>query len=272
MNLNNIKQAKRYIKEADGLIITSGSGMGVDSGLPDFRGDNGFWKAYPLIKKLGLSFSQMANPKWFDTNPKLAWAFYGHRLHLYRTIMPHDGFQMLLDLTITKNNNYFVFTSNVDGQFQKAGFDEQKIIECHGSIHYLQCTHNCSDNIWENDEKLNINMDSFEALHLPICKYCNKLARPNILMFQDWLWNANRTNTQEQEYHNFLNENKNKKIAIIEIGAGEAIPTVRLEGEELASVLKAKLIRINPRDYHINKTLGVGLNLGGLKGIREILS
>ena len=46
--------------------------MGVDCGLPDFRGDDGFWKAYPVIKDLGYSFSQMANPTWFESNPKLA--------------------------------------------------------------------------------------------------------------------------------------------------------------------------------------------------------
>jgi NAD-dependent SIR2 family protein deacetylase len=49
--------------------------MGVDSGLPDFRGAQGFWRAYPAIAKLGLSFEGMANPAWFKKNPHLAWAF-----------------------------------------------------------------------------------------------------------------------------------------------------------------------------------------------------
>ena len=70
-----IKKAKQKIKEADVILITAGAGMGVDSGLPDFRGDEGFWKAYPVIKNLGHSFVDMANPQWFDTKPKLAWAF-----------------------------------------------------------------------------------------------------------------------------------------------------------------------------------------------------
>ena len=43
-----ILQAKEIIKNADAIVITAGAGMGVDSGLPDFRGDQGFWKAYPL--------------------------------------------------------------------------------------------------------------------------------------------------------------------------------------------------------------------------------
>ena len=62
-----------------GLLFTAGAGMGVDSGLPDFRGDKGFWKAYPAL--FGHSFSDMANPSWFDSDPRLAWGFYGHRLN-----------------------------------------------------------------------------------------------------------------------------------------------------------------------------------------------
>jgi NAD-dependent SIR2 family protein deacetylase len=269
---SNINQAKQFIKEADAIVITAGAGMGVDSGLPDFRGNEGFWEAYPPIKDLGLSFSQMANPEWFDRNPKLAWAFYGHRLNLYRDTIPHDGFKMLLDLTKQKNGNYFIFTSNVDGQFQKAGFDDEKVIECHGSIHHLQCKDNCSDDIWKNDEEINVDMQSFEALNFPSCKNCEGLARPNILMFGDWHWNSDRSAMQEQRYHNFLNKNRDKKIVIIEIGAGEAVPTVRYEGEGIASRFGAKLIRINPRDYHVDSRYGVSVELGGYDGIKEVLS
>ena len=59
--------------------------------------------------------------------------FYLYRLDLYRKTIPHEGFNKLLDIVKSKNDNYFIFTSNVDGQFQKAGFDENKITECHGS-------------------------------------------------------------------------------------------------------------------------------------------
>ena len=61
---NQINKAREQIKNADAILITAGAGMGVDSGLPDFRGNEGFWRAYPVIKKLGHSFVDMANPEW----------------------------------------------------------------------------------------------------------------------------------------------------------------------------------------------------------------
>ena len=101
MSLENlVREAAEAITSADALIITAGAGMGVDSGLPDFRGKQGFWRAYPAIAKLGLSFAEMANPAWFSANPQLAWAFYGHRLKLYRQTMPHQGFHQLLELPV----------------------------------------------------------------------------------------------------------------------------------------------------------------------------
>lgn len=57
------------------MLITAGAGMGVDSGLPDFRGSEGFWKAYPVVANLGLSFEELANPALFKQKPHLAWAF-----------------------------------------------------------------------------------------------------------------------------------------------------------------------------------------------------
>src|SRR5438445_8809587 len=90
-----LDRAAGAIARADALLIGAGAGMGVDSGLPDFRGTEGFWNAYPPFRKLGLSFVDLANPRWFRSDPELAWGFYGHRLNLYRATQPHAGFELL---------------------------------------------------------------------------------------------------------------------------------------------------------------------------------
>jgi len=270
----NIKKAKEVIEKADALLITAGAGIGVDSGLPDFRGTEGFWRAYPIARKLGLRFEELANPRWFRENERLAWAFYGHRLNLYRKTNPHEGFSILLDVGRNKKGGYFVFTSNVDGQFQKAGYDENKIVEIHGSIHYLQCSVPCSEDIWANNEKVKIDEEKFKAIPpLPKCKKCESIARPNILMFGDWDWIAHRTEGQEIRFNIWLNKikNQNLKLVIVEIGAGKAVPTVRLTSERIASQLNATLIRINPRDYEVPSVKHISIPLGSLEAIKKII-
>ena len=83
---------QKLIKNSKNILITAGAGMGVDSGLPDFRGNKGLWKAYPPLEKLNFSFSDAANPYFFEKHPNLAWGFYGHRLNLYKNTLPHKGY------------------------------------------------------------------------------------------------------------------------------------------------------------------------------------
>jgi NAD-dependent SIR2 family protein deacetylase len=273
MKLTKIALAAEAIQTADALLITAGAGMGVDSGLPDFRGTQGFWRAYPVIAKLGLSFEEMANPSWFKDHPALAWAFYGHRLNLYRTTAPHAGFFRLLEMSKHKPHGYFVFTSNVDGHFQKAGFAPERVVECHGSIHHFQCSTCSRHDIWgATDEVVKVDLDTFQAVEpLPRCRNCSALARPNILMFGDWSWVGRRTDDQQGRFSAWLKRlaEQSAKVAVIELGAGNAIPTVRGLSEHVVKRLGGRLIRINPREDSVPAD-HIGLPLGAADGIQRI--
>jgi NAD-dependent SIR2 family protein deacetylase len=265
---DKIAQAAKLIAEADAILITAGAGMGVDSGLPDFRGDDGFWNAYPALAKTNVKFYEIANPSNFERDPKLAWGFYGHRLNLYRNTKPHVGFRMLRELASTKEHGYFVFTSNVDGHFRKAGFDPNRICECHGSIHHLQCLNGCLHNIWDAGE-FSPEVDETNCQLMndpPKCSCCSDIARPNILMFNDFKWEDSRYKLQRQALSEWLARAKN--VVIIELGAGQDIPTVRHYGE----MLGWPLVRINPRDSELGSSQGVSLPMGALDGLKAICS
>lgn len=245
--------------------------MGVDSGLPDFRGDQGFWCAYPAYARLGLSFVDCANPQHFTGDPSFGWGFYGHRTNLYRDTIPHEGFHLIRKWIERNRADYFVVTSNVDGQFQKAGYVDDRILEVHGSIHWLQCQKPCGDRIWRNDEVIRTDEVSMRARHpLPRCPGCGEISRPNILMFGDWSWLPDRTSSQEQAFEQFLAVNANRRIAVIEIGAGSAIPTIRATSERIGwSIEHATVIRINPREAEITAPY-ISLPCGALEGLQAI--
>lgn len=245
--------------------------MGVDSGLPDFRGDTGFWKAYPPMERLGISFVNMANPAWFSRDPELAWGFYGHRLNLYRTTRPHPGFAILQRWAQGMERGHFVFTSNVDGQFQTGAFDRQFIVECHGSINHLQCTTPCSEEIWRADEvQVTVDEARFRAtLPLPECPRCGALARPNVLMFGDWHWLPHRTSEQERRLETWMNAARGVRLAVVELGAGSAVPTVRMTSERVAAATGATLIRINPREPQVPSG-HIGIQTDALEALEAI--
>jgi NAD-dependent SIR2 family protein deacetylase len=250
---NQIQRAAEVIRAADALLIGAGAGMGVDSGLPDFRGTDGFWNAYPPYAKLKLDFVSLANPRWFDSAPELAWGFYGHRMMLYRATQPHRGFDVLRSWMGMPRLGSFVFTSNVDAHFSRAGFSHERIVEIHGSLDWLQCTRSCGVGLFSSNA-CHVRVDE-ETLHaippLPSCPECGSLARPNVLMFGDFDWVDARTRSQIRRLETWLASLGGANLAIIECGAGVAVPSVRRFCEEAVRGGRGRLIRINTRECDV---------------------
>ena len=101
-----------------------------------------------------MAFASIASPAASIEHPEQAWGFYGHRLALYRATVPNPGVALPQRWGARMPHRCGVFTSDVDGQFQQAGFDEDLIEECHGSIHFLQCMTPCTQAIWRADNFL----------------------------------------------------------------------------------------------------------------------
>lgn len=270
MNTSDLLRAAALVQQADLLIVAAGAGLGVDSGLPDFRGNEGFWQAYPALGRARMAFTSVASPATFSEDPALAWGFYGHRLNLYRATTPHAGFGLLKKWGERMRLGYAVFTSNVDGQFQAAGFDPQRIYECHGSIHHLQCLAPCGADIWSADGYTpQVDNDACQLLNQPpACPHCGGMARPNILMFGDWGWHDHRSAAQEARLGRLLRQAQ--RPLVVELGAGVAIPSVRHFGQSVISHHNGRMVRINPREPQVASPRDVGLAAGSLAALNAI--
>ena len=285
----DLDRAREMIASAAAFVFAAGAGMGVDSGLPDFRGNEGFWRAYPPFAKQGLGFQALANPRWFEEDPHLAWGFYGHRLGLYRRTVPHAGFSILRKWSEVTPS--FVFTSNVDGQFQRAGFDDDAVFECHGSIHHVQCTRNCGwfADATPQDEPLHstpakshhtstlqvaIDETTMRAKDpLPRCAQCGATARPALLMFGDGAWDDRRSAEQEHRFEQFVADETSgplgaRGLVVVECGAGTAVPSVRRMSESLVRA-GARLLRINVREPDVPRGQ-IGLAMGAAEALRAL--
>jgi NAD-dependent SIR2 family protein deacetylase len=263
-----INRAASLVDDASAILVVAGAGIGIDSGLPDFRGRQGFWKAYPALAQHGISFTDIASPEAFHRHPRLAWGFYGHRLAMYRAVEPHRGFHILKGWMSRAPGSGGVFTSNVDGHFQKAGFDERRIAECHGSLNHLQCLEDC-DVIWPATEFSPQVQDGMLVGELPSCPRCGGLARPNVLMFGDYRWISRRTDEQERRLDQWLAGVE--RLLVIEIGAGSAIPTARNFSARMVIEHDALVIRINPDESTIHgHSRHVSLPMGALAALQAI--
>jgi NAD-dependent SIR2 family protein deacetylase len=244
-----VARAAEVLAAADAIVVAAGAGMGVDSGLPDFRGDDGFWNAYPPYRDLQVTFTDMASPAAFHRDPRLAWGFYGHRRALYRATLPHDGFGLVSRWLDDAPEGGFVVTSNVDGHFHAADYDPEAIWEVHGTLRLDQCLGQCGAEPFGAGPDIDVDETTMRAVgSLPSCPACGGLARPNVLMFGDGGFDPVLTDAQERRFAGFLHDIGGGSIVVLEVGAGTAVPTIRRIGQYLVHQHGAKVLRINPRE------------------------
>lgn len=149
-------------RSAKRVVAITGAGISAESGIPTFRGKDGYWKSYRA--------EDLANFESFQKNPILVWEWYQIRMEICRKAEPNPG-----HLAIAKMESLYpefhLITQNVDNLHPRAG--SKNITELHGNIFTTRCT-KCTYNS-------TLGSDSFPLP--PICPNCNSILRPNILWF-----------------------------------------------------------------------------------------
>ncbi|MFY0673848.1 MAG: hypothetical protein JXQ87_10600 [Bacteroidia bacterium] len=246
----SLKNVASKISAADVLIVLAGAGMSADSGIPVYRDKDGLWQKDIAVNGSAVPISELNTHNAFIENYELAWELTKDRIQTISKAEPHSGYINLLSLCEEKE--HFVITTNIDSLFVKSNFNENRIVEMHGTLEYFQCLTLCEKEIWLMPESLNDLP--------PICPNCGGKTRPNIRLFEDWYWLSVRSKDQEKVYSKFLKlvKSENRSVAVIEIGAGTKLPYLRQIGERLAKN-GWPIIRINPVDENNEGVISICL-------------
>ncbi len=266
--MNPLETIRNWLSSAKALVINTGAGMGVDSGLADYRGNGGQWGQ--VETQNGKTVFEVVNPQAFIDNPTYSWQLFGQRIQEYANTPPHKGFYLLKNWIERFGFDYFILTSNIDGHFQKAGFEEYRIRELHGSLAYFQSSKpEISNKIWKNEQKGEEILANAEKGIFPKCPINQEIARPNVYMFRDDTYINTRSKEQEQRFQDFLTRNKGKEMVVFEIGSGPHVQSIRMKTRMLRSDFGAKIVRINPKDFAINPP-NIGIPKGALAALQKI--
>jgi len=148
------------LKDSRKIVFVTGAGISQESGIPTFRGKDGYWRKYDPMK--------LASIDAFYDDPKLVWEWYDDRRKNILDVKPNEGHFAISQMEEFKD--VVILTQNIDGLHQRSG--STNVLELHGSIILIKCTV-CDfiDNITEN----------FESLP-PKCK-CGSMLRPDVVWF-----------------------------------------------------------------------------------------
>jgi len=331
-----IAKAVEAIENATFLIIGAGAGMSADAGLAVYADVS----KMDYFEKNNLTYRDVSDPRLLHSNPEVFLGWSGFNLRKYRNTQPHPGYSTLhrwaverftdtphtqrLRKQISSNplrtidpkelaaepaaeslpDCHFVFTTNVDGFFEKAGFAPHSLCQTHGAYERWQCSGlnrggspafklfdgPCTKKVWKVPPEYEMDIiDSemkapagpartpssvkgWETNH-PMCTYCGKLARPCVYQFGDNCFLANEA--EEMNLANWCHAvaalaktDPSVRVVMLELGVGMRLPKIRVHFERMLHDMpegQGCIIRVNPE--YSSHTLTEGLNEG-----RDILS
>ena len=166
--MTDIDKVCSFIENSDHLVVLTGAGMAVESGVAPFRGEEGLWEDFDPAK--------YAHIRSYRRDPKRSWELFKLQIQETSQADPHEGYNSLVELE--HHGLESVITQNIDGLHQSAG--SSNVIELHGTLSKLVCE-SCKKRY--DTEKF---LDKINKGKIPECE-CGDILRPDVVLFGEQL-------------------------------------------------------------------------------------
>jgi NAD-dependent deacetylase len=152
------------------VLVITGAGVSAESGIPTFRGKDGYWR--------NLDPAKLATPEAFARDPNLVWNWYCERRQRIRKAQPNPAHQAIANLAL-QADKFLLVTQNVDDLHLRAGLPAEKMVQIHGDIFMTRCSR-CEFRRYEHEQEQ-------DGGSLPKCPECGALMRPGVVWFGEQL-------------------------------------------------------------------------------------
>lgn len=222
-----IKKLRDELEQADAVLIGAGAGMSTSAGLT--YGGERFEKHFSDFKER-YGIQDMYSGGFYPYNTlEEYWAWWSRQIYVNRYDVPAGiPYQNLLKLV--KDKDYFVLTTNVDHQFQIAGFDKKRLFYTQGDYGLWQCSKPCHDKTYDNEEMVRRMVKEQENMKIPSelvphCPVCGAPMTMNLrcddTFVQDKGWYA-----ASDCYQDFLRRHEGMRVLYLELGVGGNTPGI----------------------------------------------
>lgn len=245
-----IAAATQVISDTGCIVIGAGAGLSTAAGL-EYSGNRFTENMKPFIQKYGFKDMYTAGFYPFQTQEE-RWAYWAKHISMNRYEPPATELYIKL-LQLIKGKDYFVITTNVDGQFRKAGFDTDKLFEVQGNYGLFQCQHACHDTLYYNEDAIKKMVSETVDCRIPSslvpkCPECGGNMSPHLRIDQYFVQDTHWYKSHA-DYGKFLSK-VNGTVVFLELGVGYNTPgVIRYPFEQMVyHNPDTTLIRIN-KDY-----------------------
>lgn len=225
--MTEIEKLQKVLHEADTVVVGAGAGLSTSAGFT-YSGERFERHFADFIGKYGFTDMYSAGFYPFPTEEE-HWAYWSRHIYYNRYVpAPKPVYDNLLKLL--KDKDYFVITTNVDHQFQKAGFDKKRLFYTQGDYGLFQCAKPCHQKTYDNEElvkrmiaeQMDMRIPSELIPRCPVCGGPMKVnLRADETFVEDEGWHA-----ASERYTEFIRRHKDGKVLFLDLGSGGNTPVI----------------------------------------------
>ncbi|MGP1439079.1 MAG: SIR2 family NAD-dependent protein deacylase [Treponema sp.] len=249
---------KEKIENVDAILVGIVAGMSTAAGL-EYSGERFDKYFYDFKEKYGIKDMYEGGFYTFETLEEY-WAWWSRHIY-YNRYDVEAGLPYTNLLKILKNKNYFILTTNVDHQIQKAGFDKQRLFYMQGDYGLWQCSTPCHNKTYDNEERVRKMLEIQRDMHIPsslipYCPICKKPMTMNLRIDDGFVQDEGWYKSKER-YNDFLEKYKNANIMFLELGVGSNTPAI-IKYPFMQMTIQnenAIYVSINKEDFYLPKAI-----------------
>lgn len=222
-----MERLQAAIENTDCIVIGAGAGLSTSAG---FVYDGERFKKYFSDFEEKYGFHDMYSGGFYPYNtPEEFWAYWSRYIYVNRYMSaPKSVYNDLLALV--RDKDYFVITTNVDHQFQKAGFDKKRLFYTQGDYGLFQCSEPCCQETWDNEGAVEDMIERQESMRIPTeliprCPRCGKPLTTNLRADDKFVQDRGWYQTVER-YEDFLRRHQKGRVLYLELGVGFNTPGI----------------------------------------------
>ncbi len=224
---DNVKRLKNALDSADAVVIGAGAGLSAAAGF-DYGGKR-FRKYFSDFEEKYGIHDMYSGGFYPYESPEEYWAWWSRHILINRYDCPVGKVYNNL-LSLINDKDYFVLTTNVDHQFQRAGFDKNRLFYTQGDYGLFQCSTPCCIETFDNETTVREMVKRQKDMKiptdlLPICPHCGAPLTVN-LRCDDKFVEDEGWHKAAERYENFLCTGNGQKILFLELGVGFNTPVI----------------------------------------------
>jgi NAD-dependent deacetylase len=169
------------------IVVLTGAGISAESGVPTFRGKEGYW----TVGSRQYRPMELATQEAFSRLPDDVWGWYLYRRAVCRAAQPNGAHLALVGLEARLGDRFLLVTQNVDGLHLRAGSSAERTYQIHGNIDFMRCSRECTRNLIPIPDAVGTAWEKGQSpgpreKALLVCPKCGAPSRPHVLWFDEY--------------------------------------------------------------------------------------